>query len=84
MFAAWFALGFLVNIATAADGLEKELLVQAPKLLKGLKESGYKNIGVLKFLVKIGDKPSSDRVGTLNQRLTEKLEMAPHSGQQDH
>lgn len=76
MFAAWFALGFLVNIATAADGLEKQLLVQAPKLLKELKDAGYKNIGVLKFRVKIGDKPSTDRVGTLNHRLTEKLEMA--------
>lgn len=76
MFAAWFALGILANIATAADGLEKELLVQAPKLLKELKDSGYKNIGVLKFRVKIGDKPVTDRAGTLNYRLTEKLEMA--------
>lgn len=76
MFAAWFALGYLVNMASAADGLEKELLVQGPKLLKELKEAGYKNIGVLKFRVKVGDKPSTDRAGTLNQRLTEKLEMA--------
>jgi len=76
MLAAWFALGFLVNMATAADGLEKELLVQTPKLLKEIKAAGYKNIGVLKFRVKIGDKPSTDRVGTLNNRLTEKLELA--------
>lgn len=76
MFAAWFALGYLVNIATAADGLEKELLVQAPKLLKDFREAGFKNVGVLKFRVKIGDNAPTDRAGTLNHRLTEKLEMA--------
>jgi len=76
MFAAWFALGYLVNLASAADGLEKELLVQAPKLLKEIKAAGYKNVGVIKFRVKIGDKPSTDRAGTLNHRLTEKLELA--------
>jgi len=76
LFAAWFALGLLANIASAADSLEKQLLGQAPKLLKELKDAGYKNIGVLKFRVKVGDQPSSDRVGTLNHRLTEKLEMA--------
>lgn len=76
MFAAWFALGFLVNMAAAADGLEKELLVQGPKLLRDFKSAGYKNIGVLKFRVKLGDKPSTDRAGSLNNRLSEKLEMA--------
>ena len=76
MFAAWFVLGMLVNMASAADGLEKELLGQAPKILKDFKSAGYKNIGVLKFRVKIGDKPSTDRAGTLNNRLTEKLELA--------
>ncbi len=76
MFTAWFALGFLANLASAADGLEKELLVQTPKLLKEIKAAGYKNVGVLKFRVKIGDKPSTDRAGTLNNRLTEKLELA--------
>lgn len=76
MFSAWFALGFLANLASAADGLEKELLAQAPKILEKIKAAGYKNVGVLKFRVKIGDNVSTDRAGTLNKRLAEKLELA--------
>lgn len=60
----------------AADDLEKQLLKHVPQVMSALREAGYKNVGVLKFRVKKGEEPASDRVGTLNQRLAEKLEMA--------
>ena len=60
----------------AADGIEKQLLEQAPKILTELKTRGYKNVGVLKFRVKKGNEQATDRVGPLNVRLAEKLELA--------
>lgn len=49
---------------------------QAPEILNQLKEKGYKNVGVLKFRIKKGNDPISDRVGTLNMFLADRLEMA--------
>ncbi len=60
----------------AADELDKLLLTQAKSILGKLKDRGHKNVGVLKFRVKKGDEPATDRAGTLNMRLSEKLEMA--------
>ena len=60
----------------AADDLDKQLLKQAYSVLATLKEKGYNNVGVLKFRVKKGTEPATDRAGTLNLRLSEKLEMA--------
>ena len=65
-----------VAASPAADELEKGLLQQAPTILKTLKEKGYKNVGTLKFRVKNGDAPASDRAGSLNLRLADKLELA--------
>jgi hypothetical protein len=62
--------------ATASDALEKGLLEHAPAVLKTLKEKGYANVGVLKFRVKNGDAPATDRAGSLNLRLADKLELA--------
>jgi hypothetical protein len=60
----------------AADELDRLLLKHAHTILETLKEKGHKNVGVLKFRVKKGDEPATDRAGTLNMRLAEKLEMA--------
>jgi hypothetical protein len=60
----------------AADDLERQLLRTAPVVMKALKEKGYKNVGVLKFRVKNGTAAATDRQGTLNQRLAQKLELA--------
>lgn len=60
----------------AADELDRLLLKQAHSILGTLKEKGHKNVGVLKFRVKKGEEPATDRAGTLNMRLSEKLEMA--------
>lgn len=64
------------NSCPAADDLEKELLKQGKKLVTALKEKGYKNVGILKFRVKKGTDAASDRVGPLNLRLAEKMELA--------
>src|SRR5271157_1152105 len=73
------ALG-LVMLATpgaqASDTLDRELLKDAPKIIRYLKDHGYKNVGVLKFRVQKGDEPVSDRVGTLNRDLAARLEIA--------
>lgn len=66
---------FLHN-SWGADELEKGLLQQAPGIIKTLKEKGYQNVGTLKFRVKNGDAAASDRAGSLNLRLADKLELA--------
>ncbi len=77
---AWLSLLVCLGISPAsvpaADGIEKQLLSQAPKLLSELKSRGYKNVGVLKFRVKKGNEAPTDRVGPLNLVLAEKLELA--------
>jgi hypothetical protein len=59
-----------------ADDLERQLLKQAPKVIQYLQDKGYQNVGVLKFRVKKGDGPISDRAGTLNLTLADRLELA--------
>jgi len=59
-----------------AGELEKQLLKHAPAVLKSLRDQGCQNVGVLKFRVKKGNEPATDRAGTLNIRLAEKLELA--------
>lgn len=70
----------LVSISSthlrAADELDRLLLKHAHTILETLNEKGHKNVGVLKFRVKKGEEPATDRAGTLNMRLAEKLEMA--------
>jgi hypothetical protein len=59
------------------ESLERGLLKQAPKLIKYFKDQGYKNVGVLKFLVmREGDKKFSDNVGTMNLLAARRLELA--------
>ena len=65
---------------SAADApsasLDRALQEQAPEILKQLREKGYKNVGVLKFRIKKGTDPVSDKVGTLNMFLADRLEVA--------
>jgi hypothetical protein len=63
-------------VSKGADDLETQFLKQAPAILSKLREQGYENVGVLKFRIKKGNEPATDRAGTLNLRLTEKLELA--------
>jgi hypothetical protein len=67
----WTAIARPVRAESLAQGLQK----QAPEVMKYLREQGYRNVGVLKFRVKKGDKVS-DRVGTLNTALASRLETA--------
>lgn len=64
------------SLSPAADDLEKQLLKQGPRVMDALKERGYQNVGVLKFRIKKGNEASVDQVGSLNMRLTKKLELA--------
>jgi hypothetical protein len=52
------------------------LVRAAPKILKDAREKGYRNIGVLKFLVKKGKGPLTDNAGTLNLDMARWLEQA--------
>src|SRR5208337_1684650 len=62
--------------ALASDTLDRELLKNAPKIIRYLKDHGYKNVGALKFRVKKGDEPIGDHVGQLNLNLADRLEIA--------
>src|SRR5262245_57104107 len=56
--------------------LERALVRQAPEVIKKLREKGYKNVGVLKFLATKEGEQWSDNVGTLNTLLAQRLELA--------
>lgn len=78
----WVAYSMVVFVSLeasmlrAADDIERQLLKGSPTIMKALRDKGYKNVGVLKFRVKNGKAPATDRQGTLNRRLAEKLELA--------
>ncbi len=59
-----------------ADTLDRELLAQAPRVLRYLRDHGHRGVGVLKFRVRKGDAAPSDSVGSLNLNLASRLEMA--------
>lgn len=56
--------------------LERTLVRAAPDILKHCRDHGYKNVGVLKFLVHKADTDTlSDNVGTLNRTVARRLEL---------
>lgn len=65
-----------VGAADSSVTIDKRLQEQAPEILKQLREKGIHNVGVLKFRIKKGNDPVSDRVGTLNMFLADRLEVA--------
>jgi hypothetical protein len=68
---------FLSAPVVAQESLERAMLKQAPQLIQHFKEHGYKNVGVLKFLVnREGQQKFSDKAGTLNLLLARRLELA--------
>ncbi|TWT94219.1 hypothetical protein [Neorhodopirellula pilleata] len=60
--------------ARAADDLEKKLISVAPEILEHARNSGYRNIGVLKF--RVGNERNGTTDSALGRRLADKLEMA--------
>jgi hypothetical protein len=71
------ALFLPADAAAELPTLERGLVRQAPGLIKHFKSNGYKNVGVLKFLVSRADGAGfSDNVGTLNMLLARRLEVA--------
>jgi hypothetical protein len=63
-------------VCHAQDSLERGLLRQAPKLIDYFKQKGYRNVGVLKFLVSREGGGFTDNVGTLNLLAARRLELA--------
>jgi hypothetical protein len=73
-------LGFLILVLgapapVAAAPLVETLEQQAPQVMEYLRDQGYQNVGVLKFLIKKGGRFSST-VGTLNAKFADRLETA--------
>ncbi|MBY0524253.1 MAG: hypothetical protein K2R98_12685 [Gemmataceae bacterium] len=62
--------------AARADNIDAELLTASKKVMKDIQDRGYKNVGILKFRVVRGDKPSSFNVGLLNGNMATRLEYA--------
>jgi hypothetical protein len=76
-----FAVGTILamvspTVRAAADPLDEALFDKAKTVLNSLKAKGFKNVGVVKFLVRRADGPLQDDVGDLNQTLANKLEVA--------
>jgi hypothetical protein len=60
----------------AGDPLDEALFEKAGGLIEQLKKKGFKNVGVVKFLVRHGDTSADDDVGDLNLTLANKLQVA--------
>jgi hypothetical protein len=78
------ALGLDAAVARA-DHLDDKLNEQAPKIVAALRERHVKNVGVLRFRVKEGDRPESFTSGPLNGNLAVRLEniLVMHAGSDD-
>ena len=59
-----------------SETLDRQLLRQAPKVIRYLREHGYKSVGVLKFRVRKAGHPSSYRTGPINDNIVGRLENA--------
>jgi hypothetical protein len=76
--AAWVTLAFfgvlLPGAAVRADNLDRKLVGQGAKLIGTCQARGYKNVGTLKFRVKLGKRAPSLAVEPLCSNLAERLE----------
>ena len=76
-FAAFVVLALAApGVRAASDPLDEAMFGKAKTILESLKAKGFKNVGVVKFLVQRADGPPQDDVGDLNQTLANKLEVA--------
>ena len=59
-----------------ADHIDDELVKNAEKMVKALQDKGYKNVGVIKFLVRRGKDELNANVGPINLNLATRVENA--------
>jgi hypothetical protein len=71
---ATLLLGMLLAATARADNLDSALIKHGDKVMKSCRERGYKNVGVLKFRVKVGKEEPSLTVEPLCSNLAERLE----------
>ena len=74
-------LGVALQAAARADSggsdpIDAALRDGAPRIMKYVKDHGYRTVGVLKFTVKKGDKDASLNAGPLNTKMATSLERA--------
>lgn len=78
--AALLAMAGLMSYACADEPkplpLNEAFYKQAPAILSYLKKHDVKNVGVIKFLVKVGDGKTTDSAGPLNMAVASQLEIA--------
>src|SRR5579863_6014933 len=69
-------LSLVVPSAARADHIDEALIQRAPDLVKTLEQRGYKTIGALKFLVKVGKAAPHANIGPMNLVMATRLENA--------
>lgn len=67
---------FVGQQAVRADHIDDELIKRAPELVKALQAKGYKNVGVLKFMVKAGKESANANIGPMNLVMAQRVENA--------
>lgn len=78
MLLGWSWLGALAVLAMSspsarADHIDERLLKETPRIVKFLHEHNYHTVGVVKFGVKKGDGKTSLDVGTLNEKMAQRV-----------
>ncbi len=69
-------LGLAAPGAARADHIDDALIQRAPDLVKTLEQRGYKTVGALKFLVKVGQAAPHANIGPMNLTMATRLENA--------
>jgi hypothetical protein len=71
--------------AARADHLDDKLNSKGNEIVEALRKQGVKNVGVLRFRVKEGDRPETFTAGPLNGNLAARLEnvLVMHAGTDD-
>ena len=78
-----FAIAVAAPRAARADHIDDALIKAAPEMVKELERKGFKNVGVLKFLVKKGKSATDGTAGPLNMNMADRVENALIYGMDD-
>lgn len=69
------ALTFAASPTSRAEGIDRQLQRQLPRIVEYLNSRGHQTVGVLKFRVRKHGQKTSDSVGPLNSLLADRLEV---------
>lgn len=68
--------GWSAATPVRADAIDRQLVKEAPRVVKYLQAHHYRTVGVLKFRVHVAGRPASFNAGPINGSMADRLESA--------